>query len=118
MIDLNNKTILVTGAGSGIGQAIAVQCAELGAMLVLTGRDQEKLNATLKLLNGKNHFIISSDLTNETEIEKLADQCPELNGLVHAAGIIYPLPVKFIKEKHIKEVFSINYNAAVLLTSS
>ena len=118
MFDLKNKTILVTGASGGIGQAIAIQCSELGASVIITGRDVDKLNLTLKLLKGKNHNSIAADLKLESDIEKLVDQCPEINGLVHAAGIIYPLPVKFIKEKHIQEVFSINYNAAVLLSSS
>ena len=118
MFDLKNKTILVTGASGGIGQAIAVQCSELGASVIITGRDEDKLNTTLKKLKGKNHICIAADLKIEADIEKLVDQCPEINGLVHAAGIIYPLPVKFIKEKHIQEVFSINYNAAVLLSSS
>lgn len=118
MFDLSNKTILVTGASGGIGRAIAIRCSNLGAKMIITGRDRKKLNDTFLLLTGSNHKQIAADLTQENECEALASQTGIVNGIVHAAGIIFPLPVKFIKEKHLKEVFPINYNAAVLLTSA
>ena len=61
---LSGKTILVTGASSGIGRATAIECSKMGAVLVLTGRNQERLQETLALLEGKGHSLFTCDLTN------------------------------------------------------
>ena len=49
---LEGKTILVTGASSGIGKATAVECSKLGAGVVITGRDEKRLSDTFSLLQG------------------------------------------------------------------
>ncbi len=117
MFDLSHKTILVTGASSGIGKQTAITISECGATLIITGRDSERLQQTFDLLIGENHKMFIADLTNEDEIEKLAKFVPALNGLVHCAGITAPLPVKFIKKRHIDEMMQVNYNIPVLLTA-
>jgi len=117
MINLINHTILVTGASSGIGRQVAIDCAKAGARLIITGRDIEKLNETVSLLEGENHLSIVADLTDEKQLETIVNSIDKINGLVHSAGIIYPLPVKFIRQKHIDEVMNINFNAPVKLTS-
>ena len=108
---------MVTGASSGIGKAIAVRASELGAIVVLTARDQQRLSESLNELSGEGHTIITADLTNEEQLQQLAGEIPELDGIVHAAGIVFPLPVKFIRHKHLKEVMAINFEAPVVLTS-
>ena len=50
---LKGKTILVTGASSGIGRATAIECARLGASLILTGRNVQNLHETLQALEQK-----------------------------------------------------------------
>ena len=64
---LKGKIILVTGASSGIGRATAVECSKMGAKLVLTARNEDRLKETLNLLQGDEHQYIVADLSNEVE---------------------------------------------------
>lgn len=114
--DLKNKTFLVTGASSGIGQAVAVALNKQGATLVVTGRNSERLHETLAQLNDKANAIIA-DLTVEAERHALIDQLPMLDGVCHAAGIISPFPIRYIDEKQFDKVFDINAKSPILLTS-
>lgn len=115
---LQNKHILITGASSGIGKSIALLFAKQGACLTITGRDASRLEETRLACDVfKTCKAITADLTDLKAIDELVARLPELDGVVHAAGIIYPLPVKFIGSKHIQEAFSINYQAPVLLMS-
>ena len=66
---LVGKTILVPGASSGIGKAIAIECSKLGACLVINGRDKRRLHATRGLLQGEGHVEVAGDLTMEEEVE-------------------------------------------------
>jgi len=114
---LEGKTILVTGASSGIGRGIAVECSKMGAKIVITGRNIERLQETFNLLEGYGHTIISADLSKQEEIEMLVSTTPELNGCVHSAGIPKICAVKFINRKTIEEIFNVNTIAPILLTS-
>ena len=84
---LAGKTILVTGASSGIGRSIAIACAEEGAIIVLNGRNQARLQATKDALKGDGHIIIPADITDSIQRQALSEQVPVLNGVVHCAGI-------------------------------
>lgn len=57
---LQNKTILVTGASSGIGRAIAVECSRMGALLIITGRNEERLKETHVIVIGRRPFYVAS----------------------------------------------------------
>jgi len=114
---LEGKIILVTGASSGIGREIATSCSKMGAQLVVTGRDEKRLIETLASLAEGKHQMIIADLNSEEEILKLATAAPIINGLVNAAGILQPFPVKHIGKKQIETMFNINYNASVILCS-
>jgi NAD(P)-dependent dehydrogenase (short-subunit alcohol dehydrogenase family) len=116
MIDLKDKTILITGASSGIGRATAVLCDQLGASVIITGRNEEELKKTSALLSNKNEQIIC-DLSDEKAINILLEQIPAIDGFVHCAGIINPLPIKYLKQKHIDGIFKINFSSAVLISS-
>lgn len=118
MISLENKTILVTGSTSGIGSAVAGLCIQLGAKLIVTGRNAGRLEA-LKQAHGDAILqSIAADLTKPTDLESLAKNCPPLDGVVHSAGVIYPMPVKFIKQRHLDETMAINYTAPATLTAA
>lgn len=117
MTDLKGKTILITGASSGIGRQCALSAASKGASIVVTGRNKNRLEQTYGELEGKNNSLIIADLSVDEEIEKLCEALPPLDGIVHCAGVTAPLPVKFIKQRHIDEMMKINFVAPVLLTS-
>ncbi len=112
---LINKTILVTGASSGIGRCISIDCAKAGAKLILTGRDPQKLRETLNALEGTGHEMIGGDLADAGFIDSLCEQLPLLDGMVYSAGLMKLLPLKFIKADDIDEIYSINLRAPVLL---
>jgi len=113
---LEGKTILVTGASSGIGRAIAIECSRMGATVILTARNEGRLNETLESLEGGNHIKIISDLQREESISELSDKLPNLDGIVHAAGIIKMLPFQFVSSKELNNIFDINFFAPVLLS--
>lgn len=120
-MDFNNKHIVVTGASSGIGRQVAVQLARLGAQITVLARREQELQdliVELKTINGLTHVALSVDLSEQDNIRKTASEIEDCDGVVHAAGIVYPLPVKFIKQKHLDEVFKINFFAPVLLNSA
>jgi predicted outer membrane repeat protein len=114
---LSGKTILVTGATSGIGREAAIAISQCGGTAIITGRNQERLNETFGMQSGQNHVKFTADLTNADELASLVDSLPEINGIVHSAGITGHLPVKFIGPDDIASFFRINYEAPVLLTA-
>lgn len=114
---LENKTILITGASSGIGKAVAIACASMGGMIVLNARNIDRLNNTFSELEGKGHCIISSDLTYQEEIDKLVDSCPTIDGIVHCAGIPKICPVKHLNRETLTEIINVNEIAPILLTA-
>lgn len=113
---LENKTILITGASSGIGKAVSIECSKLGAKVVITGRNQERLNETFHCLEGSGHIAISADLTRYSDLEKLVDSCPPIDGFVNNAGITKLLFVKSIKQEFLEEILNTNVIAPILLT--
>ncbi|MEO5645637.1 MAG: SDR family oxidoreductase [Bacteroidia bacterium] len=115
---LDRKTILVTGASSGIGRQIAISAAQMGATLVLTGRNEQELNKTLSELTGENHTIIPADLLLQGDREKLANEIPLVDGIVNCAGIVTPFPAKFLDQEKLDQTLNINYEAPVLMMAA
>ncbi len=112
---LEGKTVLVTGASSGIGQATAIECSRLGARLIINGRNKERLNETLSSLAGDGHIIIDGDLTSKEDIQKIVDLLPQLQGAVLCAGKGMTLPFPFCVREKYDEVFDINFFAPIEL---
>lgn len=113
---LNGKTILVTGASSGIGRATAIECSKMGATLILTGRNPDRLKETYQFLDGNNHHLIEAELTVDEDIERVANEVPNLNCLVHNAGINKLLPFQFVNRKQLANIYEINFYSPILLT--
>ena len=117
MLDLNAKTVLVTGASSGIGRQVAIYLSELGAKVVITGRDENRLNETYKQLHGNGHLLVKANLTNESEIKSLFTYSKhnniKFNGLVHCAGISCVVPIKMLAKETLQKVFDANYFAFI-----
>ncbi|MBC7696045.1 MAG: SDR family oxidoreductase [Burkholderiales bacterium] len=118
MISLINKRILITGASSGIGRATAVLFSKLGATVIITARNTENLNNTFSELDSNSgHLQICADLTSEEDIKHLTANVGIIDGIVHCCGKVLPVPVKFIKEEHLQDVFKVNYFSAVTMIS-
>lgn len=115
---LEGKTILITGASSGIGRATAIECSKMGAKCVITGRNQERLQETFNQLNGDGHLQIIADLSTQEGVEILVEQTPNIDGLVNNAGFTQTLPIPFIKESSLTDILQVNTIAPVLLLKS
>ena len=113
---LEGKTILVTGASSGIGKATAIECSKLGARVVITGRDEARLQQTLSSLEGEGHVVITADLGEDDGIRFLVERVPVLNGIVQAAGISDTVLFQFLKKERLENIFNINFFAPVVLS--
>lgn len=114
---LSGKTILVTGASAGIGRGIAVACAGMGAHIILTARNTERLQETLSQLEGDGHSYIAADLTNEAERRVLVEQLPMLDGVVQCAGVGNRVPCKMLMQEDLDRVMKPNTEAPMLLQS-
>ena len=116
--DLTGKTILVTGASSGIGRQTCISIANMGGKIIASGRNEERLKETITMLLENNHKLFKADLTKTSEIEELVNKLDEINGVVHCAGIVKLLPMKFYTKEYLREFNEINYEAPVLLTKT
>lgn len=112
---LTGKTVLVTGASSGIGRSIAIACSKAGATIIVTGRNEVRLNETLSQMSGDGHIVIPADLTDERQRKTLVAQLMELDGVVQCAGVMSRVPCKSIEKEDIAFVFASNVEAPILL---
>jgi len=112
---IEGKTILVTGASSGIGMATAIECSKMGAKVIITGRNEERLLQTYSQLDGTGHCQILADLSMDDDINRLVDECPELDGLVNNAGFTITATTQFITREKLSSVLDVNTLAPILL---
>lgn len=113
---LEGKTILVTGASSGIGRCTAIECSKMGARVVITGRNEERLKETFGLLQGDGHISIVADMTRYEDIERLVNEAPALDGLSNNAGITKVVMVKHLKANDLNNILNTNTISPILLT--
>lgn len=112
---LEGKTILVTGASSGIGRGVAVTCSKMGATVIINGRNVSKLQETLALMEADENQMIPGDLTDKNELGSLVASLPKLDGVVHCVGIGQRIPCKDLQEKNVNQVMDVNFKAPVML---
>lgn len=112
---LEGKTILITGASSGIGRACAVVCASAGAKCILTARNKDRLKATLDSLAGEEHLMFLADLTKDDDRRALISALEKVDGVILNAGINDKSLVKFLKEDFICKMLNTNFTAAAML---
>lgn len=113
---LENKTILVTGASSGIGRAIAIECSKMGASVIITGRNEERLKETYSQMKGNQPNYIVADLSKPSDVQNLTKNISTLNGLVNCAGLTKVLPFPFAERKDFEEVMEVNLFAPTELS--
>lgn len=114
---LEGKTILVTGASSGIGRGICIDCSKMGATVHLMARNVDRLNETLSQMEPKGHVIHRADLCKSDDIYNMIDALPKIDGVVLCAGIIKTMPVKNISEEAMTEIFNANILGDIKLVS-
>lgn len=115
---LAEKTILITGASSGIGRAIAIECSKLGAQVIITGRDKLRLAETLNSLKDGSRLSVACDLNDKNQVYAMVDSLPQLDGFVANAGCNRRMLCQFIKEDNLEIVIQTNLISPILLTKA
>lgn len=117
---LREKRILITGAGSGIGFAIAKKCVECGADVIITGRNEDKLKEAVKKIGGSYIHYVTWDIRDINDIEKKLDECNkrygEINVLINNAGV---QPEEFfpnVTEKEWNRIYDTNSKGTFFMT--
>ena len=119
IFSLEGKKLLITGASSGIGRSMAVECSKAGASVVLTARNEERLKETLTMVTPGEHLIIPADMMQEEDVVNLAKSIPEkLDGVVLCAGINDKLIIKQISNPDIDKMVTTNFTGPVRLVQS
>lgn len=114
---LEGKTIMVTGASSGIGRGIAITCSKMGATAIINGRNTAKLQETSSLMEDDSAIIMAGDLTDANALSSLVNALPKLDGLVHCAGLGQRILCKDLMSNNVDEVMDVNFKAPVLFQS-
>ena len=112
---LEGKTILITGAASGIGKATSIESSKMGAKIVAVDINAAGLEALLPQLEGEEHILFAGNLCNEEFLKQLGEKIPALDGVFLCAGVSDTTPVKFITEEKINSVFDVNLTAPVMM---
>ncbi|MGM9709180.1 MAG: SDR family NAD(P)-dependent oxidoreductase [Prevotella sp.] len=108
---LDGKTVLVTGASSGIGRQTAIECSRMGASLILSARNAIRLQETMSLMEGEGHTVVPADLTNQGQLETLVSSIPPVDGVVLCSGKGLTLPMQFATRDKFDDIFNTNFFA-------
>jgi len=121
-IDFEGRVVLVTGASSGLGRAIAVQLSHSGARVALMGRRLDALEQTLEQLAGEGHRLYPYDLQASEgipeQVKTAARQMGSLDALVHAAGVHVTQPIKMMDEASVTRLFELNVFSFMFLVKA
>ena len=114
---LAGKTILVTGASSGIGRTTAINCSRMGARVVVTARNQSRLQETIDEMAPVEggHCQYLADLTSQEDVKRLLGELPPLDGAVLCAGNSVTLPLQFGTREKYDSMFEVNFFSPVEL---
>jgi len=114
---LEGKNIVITGASSGIGRQCAISCSEMGANIVLIGRNEEKLKETINCLGEGKHVYHIFDVTRYEEIEDVIEESVKktgkISGFIHSAGIYRKVPYNIMKPSVYEDLYSVNVIAGL-----
>lgn len=112
---LEGKTILVTGASSGIGRGIAIACSKMGATVIINGRNEQRLAETMTEMQGEENLSLVADLSDSNSLTGMVSRLPKLDGIVHCAGIGQRVLCKQLQEADLDTMMDVNFKAPVML---
>ena len=112
---LEGKTILVTGASSGIGRGIAIACSKMGATVIINGRNEQRLAETMTEMQGEENISLAADLNDSNSLTEMVSRLPKLDGIVHCAGIGQRVLCKQLQEADLDTMMDVNFKAPVML---
>ena len=112
---LEDKTILVTGASSGIGRGIAIACSKMGATVIINGRNEQRLAETMTEMQGEENLSLAADLSDSNSLTGMVSKLPKLDGIVHCAGIGQRVLCKQLQEADLDTMMDVNFKAPVML---
>lgn len=112
---LEGKTILVTGASSGIGRGIATACSKMGASVIINGRNEQRLSETMSEMKGDDNLSLAADLSDNVALAEMVAKLPKLDGIVHCAGIGQRVLCKQLQESDLDNMMNVNFKAPVML---
>lgn len=112
---LEGKTILVTGASSGIGRGIAIACSKMGATVIINGRNEQRLAETMTEMQGEENLSLAADLSDSKSLTEMVSRLPKLDGIVHCAGIGQRVLCKQLQEADLDTMMDVNFKAPVML---
>lgn len=119
MFSIKGKSILITGASSGIGREVSIQLSKSDANIIIVGRNIDRLNQTYDSLSsnsGADHLLYTCDISEESNIKELAGKVNAVDCVIHCAGIGKYVPLKFYSKSILDEFYKINLFAPLLLT--
>ena len=118
---LKGKTVIITGAGTGIGRACAIAIAKEGAQIVLVARRKELLDELASEI-GNSVCVVAADVSKRDDIVRVVEQvenrCGGLNVLLNNAGVMYPGTAEQITEQQWDETFNTNVRGLWLFSRS
>lgn len=114
---LEGKTILVTGASSGIGKATAILCADMGAKVIAIGRNEHRLEETMGSMSGEGHVKFVFDLNDERAVDKALSEISLIDGLASCAGVANMNPFQFVSRQEMDGVFLTNFFSPVMMVN-
>jgi NAD(P)-dependent dehydrogenase (short-subunit alcohol dehydrogenase family) len=116
---LEGKVAIVTGAGTGIGRAIAAAYVREGAHVAVVGRREGKLNDVVRELGSERVLALPGDVTDATFVRRLVDETADwfgdINVLVNNAGILVGGTIETATEDDFERMFNTNVRAVWLL---
>ena len=113
---IENKTILVTGATSGIGYGTACRLLDAGCHVVAVGRNATRLDE-LAALAPQRVTAVPFDLLDFDAYRARVEALPLLDGVVHSAGVVDNNPIRFFSLEKYQRLIAINQTAPLLLTA-
>ncbi len=121
-MDMAGKVVWVTGASSGIGEALSRELARRGARLILSARREEKLRALAQECSGEEHLVLALDLADSATLEAAAKRALERFGaveiMIHNGGVSQRALVRDTDPAVDRRLLEVNYLGAVTLTKA